>query len=65
MIFMKENVANTDLPVFDEADSSMVRSRRHFEELIEEGGFGILSHEYQEEFPEELYKVSIWALRRK
>jgi hypothetical protein len=34
MIFIKENVAITDLPVFDDSDSSMARSREHFEELI-------------------------------
>ena len=43
MIFIKENVAVTDLPVFDEADSSMARSREHFEELIVQSGLEIVS----------------------
>jgi len=55
MIFIKENVALHDLPVFDDSDSSMVRSRAHFKELIEEAGLKIISHEYQEGFPEELF----------
>jgi hypothetical protein len=46
MIFIKENVGLHDLPVFDDSDSSMVRSRTHFEELIEEAGLKIISHEY-------------------
>jgi hypothetical protein len=46
MIFIKENVALHELPVFDESDSSMVRSRIHFEELIEEAGLKIISHEF-------------------
>jgi protein N-terminal methyltransferase len=64
MIFIKENVANDMLPVFDETDSSMVRSREHFEELIKESGLQIVSQEYQEGFPEELFKVSIWAVKK-
>jgi hypothetical protein len=46
MIFIKENVALHELPVFDDSDSSMVRSRIHFEELIEVAGLKIISHEY-------------------
>jgi protein N-terminal methyltransferase len=55
MVFIKENVALHDLPVFDDSDSSMVRSRSHFEELFEEAGLKIISQEYQEGFPEELF----------
>ena len=63
MIFIKENVADGELPVFDESDNSMARPRKAFEELFAEAGFQIVSHEYQEDFPKELFKVCIWALR--
>jgi hypothetical protein len=63
IIFIKENVADGELPVFDESDNSMARSRKAFEELFTEAGFEIVSHEYQADFPKELFKVSIWALR--
>ena len=55
MVFIKENVALHDLPAFDDSDSSMVRSRTQFEELFEEAGLKIISQEYQEGFPEELF----------
>ncbi len=46
MVFIKENVALSDLPVFDDSDSSMVRSRGQFEDLMGEAGLEIVSHEY-------------------
>jgi protein N-terminal methyltransferase len=33
MIFLKENVTDGELPVFDESDNSMVRSRQAFEDI--------------------------------
>lgn len=62
IIVVKENVSE-DLPVFDSNDSSMMRSRKAFEKIIRKAGLEIVSHEYQEGFPEELFKVSIWVLR--
>ena len=46
MIFIKENVSDEDLPVFDESDNSMVRSKKAFEEIFAEAGLKIISHEY-------------------
>lgn len=62
LIFIKENVSE-GIPVYDEADNSVARSREHFEKKFKESGLERVSHDYQEGFPEELFKVSIWALK--
>ena len=43
MIFIKENVSD-DLPVLDDSDNSVVRSRKAFERLYKEAGLEIVSH---------------------
>ena len=60
---VKENVTDLEVPVFDESDNSMVRSKKAFEDLFLAAGFEIVSHEYQVGFPSELFKISIWALK--
>ncbi len=45
MIFIKENVTDGELPVFDESDNSMVRSKKAFEELFQAAGFDVVYHE--------------------
>lgn len=64
MIFIKENNSD-DKPVFDDVDNSVCRSRNAFEKLIADAGLEVVSHDFQEGFPEELFKVSIWSLRSK
>jgi AdoMet dependent proline di-methyltransferase len=45
MIFIKENISEGQ-PIYDESDSSVARSRFHFEELFEKAGLEIVHQEY-------------------
>jgi protein N-terminal methyltransferase len=46
----------------DLEDSSMTRSTEYFEAIFEIAGLKLLLKEQQEEFPEELYPVMMYAL---
>jgi len=61
-IYVKENVS-VDEPAEDEADCSVARTREAFEKIFLEAGLTVEAHEYQEGFPEELLRVSMWVLR--
>ena len=62
MIFVKENVHDTGFYV-DKSDNSVVRSNKLFEELFEQMGLTVVRHIYQPGFPEDLFKISLYALK--
>jgi hypothetical protein len=45
IIFVKENVSDEGI-VYDESDSSKVRSRKAFEKIFERASLEIISHEF-------------------
>ena len=61
MIFVKENVHDIGFYV-DKDDNSVVRSDKLFEELFEEAGFTVVKHIYQQGFPKDLFKISLYGL---
>ncbi|TNV70621.1 hypothetical protein FGO68_gene17046 [Halteria grandinella] len=62
VIVVKENNSE-ERPVYDGDDNSVARTREAFERLFERAGLTIVGHEYQRGFPEELMRVSMWALK--
>lgn len=63
MIFVKENVHESSFYV-DKDDNSVVRSDDLFQEIFEKAGFTVVKHIYQKGFPKELYRISLYALRK-
>lgn len=63
MIFVKENVHETGFYV-DKDDNSVVRSDKLFQEIFEQAGFIVVKHIYQQGFPKELFRISLYALRK-
>jgi len=61
MIFVKENISSVYTP--DEDDSSATRTDEQFVELFQRAGLEILKTQFQPEFPKELFKVKLYALR--
>ena len=64
MIFAKENVHDSGFYV-DKDDNSVVRSDKLYFEIFEEAGFDVVRHLYQPGFPEDLFKISFYALKKK
>lgn len=62
MVFVKENVHDSSFYV-DKEDNSVIRSDRLFEELFEKAGFTVVRHVYQPGFPQDLFKISLYALK--
>lgn len=63
MIFAKENVHDSGFYV-DKEDNSVVRSDKLFFEIFEEAGFKVVKHMYQPGFPEDLFSISCYAIKK-
>lgn len=64
-VFVKENNAKEGF-VLDTDDSSVTRSHKYFVHLFEEKlGWEIVEHRLQKDFPAELFKVRMYAVRPK
>lgn len=63
MIVVKENLSTTDEGDLDETDSSRTRSETEMKNLFLAGGLKIIKECVQKRFPEQLYKVKMYALR--
>lgn len=48
----------------DESDLSVMRSELQFKVIFEAAGLQIVKHQYQKDMPEELHKISTYALRK-
>ena len=59
MIFVKENIASVD--EFDEVDSSVTRCVNSLLSLFDKADLNVLDQKDQEKFPEQLFKVTMWA----
>ena len=62
MICIKDNISKGGM-IFDEQDSSVIRSAKEFERIFEKAGLTIIKDVTQNDFPMEIYMVKIYALR--
>ena len=62
IILIKENVSKSGFLV-DKDDSSLTRTPDHYQHLIKAGGGTVLREGVQQKFPEELFKVFMYAVR--
>lgn len=62
LIVVKENVTSNKC-IIDEDDSSVTRTNRKFQTLFNKAGLTIVKEDIQRNFPEELFKVKMYALR--
>lgn len=62
MIFVKENLAK-QVDEFDDADSSVTRTRESFLKVFSLAGLSIVKEAKQTRFPQDLYEVRIFVLR--
>lgn len=62
VLVFKENVCGTGF-IMDEEDSSITRSELQYTALFVKGGFEVYHTGTQTNFPSELMKVRMWALR--
>ena len=63
IVVVKENVVDKGFLV-DKDDNSVMRNDTQFFEAFEKAGFQVLKHSIQEGFPEELHRISIYALKK-
>ncbi|XP_055357945.1 N-terminal Xaa-Pro-Lys N-methyltransferase 1-B-like [Paramacrobiotus metropolitanus] len=61
IIFVKENMAKQE-DEFDEADSSVTRTRESFLKIFSRAGLTVIKEAKQPKFPTELYEVRLFAL---
>ncbi len=64
LIFVKENVCR-DRFLIDKQDNSVMRTQEQFDALFEDAGLETLTQFYQKGFPEELYPIACYVLRKK
>eukprot|EP01063_Lacrimia_lanifica_P000797 TRINITY_DN1039_c0_g3_i3.p1 TRINITY_DN1039_c0_g3~~TRINITY_DN1039_c0_g3_i3.p1 ORF type:complete len:251 (+),score=102.02 TRINITY_DN1039_c0_g3_i3:554-1306(+) len=64
IIFIKENTSSSGF-IVDKDDSSLTRNDGHYRHLIAEGGGEVVKHAQQQDFPEELFKVFMYAVKPK
>jgi protein N-terminal methyltransferase len=65
VVCVKDNATEADAFVVDCDDSSVTRSMPYLEKIFDVAGCEIVRKELQKDFPEEIYKVPQYALRRK
>eukprot|EP00347_Sterkiella_histriomuscorum_P022135 403331558 len=63
LLVAKENVHDEGFYV-DKEDNSVVRSDKIYQEIFEEAGFMVVKQQYQPGFPEDLFNISIYVLKR-
>ena len=64
LIIVKENVKTVGC-FMDKADNSVVRTPIHFQKIFEEAGLEVLHKSYQPGWPEDMFEIMIWVLRKK
>ena len=62
VICVKENLSSSGFLV-DRQDSSLTRTDAHFKALFARAGCSLVLERQQKEFPQELFKVKMYALR--
>lgn len=60
---MKENICGTGF-IYDLEDESVTRSDEIYKELFKRSGLKIIKNKCQTNFPKELFKVEMYALRK-
>ena len=63
IIVIKENIALTETPVFDDEDSSYTRPRNNLVDIIQQAGLVLLNEETQKDFPSDIFKVLMFAVQ--
>ena len=64
MIGVKENTASKEA-LFDEEDSSITRPNEALKSLFEQAGLEVIKEEVQKGFPQGLFPVRMYMLRKK
>ena len=62
VICVKENLSQDGF-IVDRQDSSVTRSDAHFKQVFARAGCTLLLEQQQKNFPKELFKVKMYALR--
>ncbi|KEG13028.1 SAM-dependent methyltransferase (inferred from BLASTP similarity) [Trypanosoma grayi] len=62
-IFFKENCAPAEKFIVDKEDSSLTRSDKHYKRIFATAGVEVAKEAMQEEWPNDLFKVKMYALR--
>ncbi|RNF12741.1 SAM-dependent methyltransferase [Trypanosoma rangeli] len=62
-IFFKENCSFDERFVVDKEDSSLTRSDAHYKRIFAAAGVNVVKEAIQNDWPEELFKVKMYALR--
>ncbi|ORC90987.1 SAM-dependent methyltransferase [Trypanosoma theileri] len=62
-IFFKENCSSDDGFIVDKEDSSLTRSDAHYKRIFAAAGVEVVKEAMQKEWPEDLFKVKMYALR--
>jgi protein N-terminal methyltransferase len=62
IIFFKENCSSDNSFTVDKDDSSLTRSDPHYREIFKAAGVTVVKDGFQRSWPEELYKVRMYAL---
>ncbi|AAZ11789.1 AdoMet dependent proline di-methyltransferase, putative [Trypanosoma equiperdum] len=62
-IFFKENCASDDEFIVDKEDSSLTRSDKHYKRIFAAAGIEVVKEAMQGDWPDDLLKVKMYALR--
>lgn len=62
IVVIKDNVASADVE-WDATDSSVTRNYRQMGDIFERAGLSVVKEKIQKDFPAELYKIYMFALR--
>lgn len=62
-IFFKENVSSSNEFLVDKDDSSLTRSDAHYKALFEKADVRVVKEDFQLEWPKNLMKVKMYALK--
>ena len=65
VLIVKENMTSTGEVEKDEEDSSVTRPESKLRELFEKAGLEVVRDLMQQKFPQDLFKVKMFALRPK
>ena len=63
VIIAKENICHGDRLMFDEEDSSFVRTKEHMEKVLKRSGMAIVQQEKQKGFPKDIFAVYMYAIQ--
>ena len=63
ILVIKENICSSDEAELDDKDSSYMRCRRLFLELMDRAELSVVNEEVQKAFPKDLYEVRMFAVQ--